>query len=143
MLSPFFFKTTRSRRSYSTPKSPRPAASSSFIGKKVFCRLADCAKKEVAQFCLASSFMLILKRTLFCKQAKLIFSSKLFFQTYKMSNFTIPSTKISVKLVDGLTKEQLLEFPAFKVTPILSLPPFMSRFKLINIRIGSQLSAPL
>jgi hypothetical protein len=34
-----------------------------------------------------------------------------------MSTFTIPDTEISVKLVDNLTKEQLLEFPAFKVTP--------------------------
>jgi ADP-sugar diphosphatase len=36
-----------------------------------------------------------------------------------MSTFTIPDTEVSVKLVDGLTKEQLLEFPAFKVLPLL------------------------
>ncbi|KAE9365249.1 hypothetical protein N431DRAFT_446928 [Stipitochalara longipes BDJ] len=31
-----------------------------------------------------------------------------------MSTFTLPDTDVSIRLVDGLTKEQLLEFPAFK-----------------------------
>jgi hypothetical protein len=33
----------------------------------------------------------------------------------KMSTFILPETDIPVKLADDLTKEQLLEFPAFKV----------------------------
>lgn len=40
-----------------------------------------------------------------------------------MSTFKIPSTEISVKLIDGLTQDQLLEFPAFKVRllPVLTI----------------------
>ncbi|TVY90063.1 Nudix hydrolase 14-like protein [Lachnellula willkommii] len=32
-----------------------------------------------------------------------------------MSTFTLPNTQITVKLCDDLTREQLLEFPAFKI----------------------------
>jgi hypothetical protein len=32
-----------------------------------------------------------------------------------MSTFTLPDTDISVELVNDLSKEELLEFPAFKV----------------------------
>jgi hypothetical protein len=32
-----------------------------------------------------------------------------------MSTFKLPDTEISVKLVNDLSKEELLEFPAFKV----------------------------
>lgn len=32
-----------------------------------------------------------------------------------MSTFTLPGSDVTVKLVEGLSEEQLLEFPAFKV----------------------------
>ena len=43
-----------------------------------------------------------------------------------MSTFTLPGTDISVKLTDDLTKEQLLEFPAFKAR--LSLFVWLSSY---------------
>lgn len=42
------------------------------------------------------------------------------FLVAKMSTFTLPESGVPVDLIEGLSKEQLLEFPAFKVraTPI-------------------------
>jgi hypothetical protein len=54
----------------------------------------------------------MLRRTTFLSN---IFSRFYATKTVKMSTFTLPDTDVSIKLVDGLTKEQLLEFPAFKV----------------------------
>lgn len=39
--------------------------------------------------------------------------------TSKMSTFTLPNTSVSVQLCEDLTKEELLEFPAFKVLSLL------------------------
>ncbi len=33
-----------------------------------------------------------------------------------MSTFTLPDTDVEVNLVDGLSKEELVAFPAFKVS---------------------------
>lgn len=38
----------------------------------------------------------------------------------KMSTFTLPDTDVEVKLVEGLSKDELLAFPAFKVSSSLS-----------------------
>jgi hypothetical protein len=55
----------------------------------------------------------MLRRTLFL-------STHMFLRSHtakiaQMSTFTLPGTGVSVKLVDELTQDQLLEFPAFKV----------------------------
>jgi hypothetical protein len=42
--------------------------------------------------------------------------------TEKMSTFNLPDTEVPVKLVDDLSKEELLEFPGFKVTTPLKCP---------------------
>jgi hypothetical protein len=62
---------------------------------------------------------LMLRRTQLI--TKTIFSPNLPYQTTKMSTFTLPNTEIPVKLVEDLSKEQLLEFPAFKVHTNFSL----------------------
>jgi hypothetical protein len=38
-----------------------------------------------------------------------------------MSTFKLPDTDVPVKLIDDLSKEELLEFPGFKVTILPSL----------------------
>jgi hypothetical protein len=41
------------------------------------------------------------------------------FAARKMSTFTLPGSNVAVKLVEELSKEQLLEFPAFKVRIVI------------------------
>jgi hypothetical protein len=62
-----------------------------------------------------------------------------------MSTFTLPNSNVTVELVEGLSREQLLEFPAFKVCTLPSDSWFL--FKQLQkpnphtysgIRIGSQ-----
>ena len=47
-----------------------------------------------------------------------------------MSKFTLPDSNVTVQLIEGLSEEQLLEFPAFKVRlaahPNPALPVFES-----------------
>ena len=49
----------------------------------------------------------------------------------KMSTFTLPDTDVSIKLVDGLTQEQLLEFPAFKV----SFPHSLASYNIASFSV--------
>ena len=51
----------------------------------------------------------------------------------RMSTFTLPDSDVSVKLVDDLSKEQLLEFPAFTVFTRLSLPFSLRAFSALLI----------
>jgi len=48
-----------------------------------------------------------------------------------MSTFTLPDTDVSIKLVDGLTQEQLLEFPAFKV----SFPHSLASYNIASFSV--------
>lgn len=56
-----------------------------------------------------------------------------------MTIFTLPDTDVPVTLVDSLSEEELLEFPAFKVRFILKMTPSLitltshrNGFKLCN-----------
>jgi hypothetical protein len=61
----------------------------------------------------------MLRRTNFV--FKNLFARQYTRKNIEMSTVTLPGTEVSIKLVDDLTKEQLLEFPAFKV-PLPSQP---------------------
>jgi hypothetical protein len=50
-------------------------------------------------------------------------------QALKMSTFTLPDSNVEVKLIDGLSREELLGFPAFKACELILtflLPSFQS-----------------
>jgi len=47
--------------------------------------------------------------------SKHLFPSHKLVNSAKMSTFNLPGSDVSISLIDGLSQEELLKFPAFKV----------------------------